>query len=77
MLLQSVFSSCFLMNSICGRPTTTWSTACHHAVTTLPDFQVFLSSIPQPSTLCLDLDGKTFSRKGTLSVLPCSPISHK
>jgi len=34
-----------------------------------PDLLAFLSSIPQPSTLYLDLEGKNLCRNGTLSIM--------
>lgn len=38
-------------------------------LSTLPDLQNFLSSIPQDSTLYIDLEGKNLSRNGTLSTI--------
>jgi exonuclease 3'-5' domain-containing protein 1 len=38
-------------------------------ISSLPDLQVFLSSIPQSCTLYLDLEGNKLSRNGTLSII--------
>ena len=38
-------------------------------ISSLPDLRVFLSSIPPSSTFYLDLEGKSLSRNGTLSLL--------
>lgn len=38
-------------------------------ISSLPDLRVFLSSIHQPSTLYLDLEGNNLSRNGTLSIM--------
>ncbi|KAK3342343.1 ribonuclease H-like domain-containing protein [Neurospora tetraspora] len=38
-------------------------------ISSLPDLRVFLSSIPPSSTFYLDLEGKSLSRNGTLTLL--------
>ncbi|GKU08811.1 unnamed protein product [Fusarium langsethiae] len=38
-------------------------------ISTLPDLLVFISSIPPSGTLYLDLEGKSLSRNGTLSLI--------
>lgn len=46
-------------------------------ISSLPDLQVFLSSIPPSSTFYLDLEGKSLSRNGTLTLLTVHVLPSK
>ncbi|KAK3296638.1 ribonuclease H-like domain-containing protein [Chaetomium fimeti] len=52
-----------------GMATTATPSSSPTLISSLPDIQAFLSSIPPSSTFYLDLEGKSLSRNGTLSLL--------